>query len=58
MKKEVDMTIDQHIEELRAELKASIDDAEIAQITAELEAALSERERLEKSFETAVEWLG
>lgn len=52
------MTIDQHIEELRAELKASIDDAEIAQITAELEAALSERERLEKSFETAVEWLG
>jgi len=57
MKLEVDMTIDQHIEELRAELKASIDDAEIVQIEAELEAALGERERLEKSFETTVEWL-
>jgi hypothetical protein len=41
------MTIEQHIEELRAELKASSDDAEIVQIRAELEAALNEREREE-----------
>jgi hypothetical protein len=41
------MTIEQHIEELRAELKASSDDAETAQIRAELEAALNEREREE-----------
>ena len=47
------MTIDQHIEELRAELKASIDDAEIVQIRAELEAALSERERLEAALQPA-----
>lgn len=41
------MTIEQQIEELRAELKASRDDAEIVQIRAELEAALNERERQE-----------
>ncbi|HEU4959973.1 MAG TPA: hypothetical protein VFT56_06155 [Sphingomonas sp.] len=41
------MTIEQHIEELRAELKASTDDIEIVQIRAELEAALNEREREE-----------
>jgi len=41
------MTIEQHIEELRAELKASTDDIEIVQIRAELEAALNERERQE-----------
>lgn len=52
------MTIDQQIEELRAELKASTDDAEIVQIEAELETALSERERLETLFVTAVERLG
>ena len=46
------MTIEQHIEELRVELKASTDDTEIAQIMAELEAALNERERLEMQFGT------
>jgi len=45
------MTIEQHIEELRAELKASTDDAEVARIRAELEAALNERERLEMQLE-------
>jgi hypothetical protein len=45
------MTIEQHIEELRAELKASTDDAEIVQIRTELEAALSERERLESALQ-------
>jgi hypothetical protein len=47
------MTIEQHIEELRVELKVSTDEAEIAQIRAELEAALSERERLD----TALLWI-
>jgi hypothetical protein len=46
------MTIEQHIEELRAELKASTDDAEIVQIRTELEAALSERERLESALQS------
>lgn len=47
------MTIEQHIEELRAELKASTDDAEIVQIRAELEVALSECERLESALHPA-----
>jgi len=41
------MTIEQHIEELRAELSACTDDEERAQIAAELEAAkalLADRE--------------
>ena len=45
------MTIDQHIEELRAELKACIDDGERAQIEAELQAALVERDRLEAAMQ-------
>jgi hypothetical protein len=50
--KEAAMTIEQHIEELRAELKASTDDAEIVQIRTELEAALSERQRLESALQS------
>lgn len=45
------MTIDQHIEELRAELKACIDDSERAQIEAELQAALTERDLLETAMQ-------
>ncbi|WP_197063624.1 hypothetical protein [Novosphingobium malaysiense] len=41
------MTIDQHIEELRAELKACPERAEQAQIAAELQAALERREQLQ-----------
>ncbi|KHK89061.1 hypothetical protein LK12_22155 [Novosphingobium malaysiense] len=44
---EVRMTIDQHIEELRAELKACPERAEQAQIAAELQAALERREQLQ-----------
>lgn len=39
------MELQQHIEELRAELAWNDDPAEIAQIEAELEAALRELER-------------
>ena len=52
------MTIEQHIEELRAELKASTDDVESAQISAELRAALNERERQERQVEAEVQRLG
>lgn len=45
------MTIEQQIEELRAELSACIDDAERAQIEAELEAA----KMLLAEQETAIE---
>lgn len=41
------MTIDWHIEELRAELKACCEAEEIAMIESELDAALTERGRLE-----------
>lgn len=44
------MTIDQHIEELRAEMKACSEREEIAQIEAELRAALEERQRLDPDF--------
>lgn len=43
------MTIDQHIEELRAELKACCDAKEIAVIDRELAAALIERAKLESA---------
>lgn len=45
------MTIDQHIEELRAELKACCEPAEITVIDRELAAALTERKRLESEAE-------
>jgi len=44
------MTIDQHIEELRAELKGCNDSGEIAQMKAELAAALEAREQLDGEF--------
>ncbi|GGB11117.1 hypothetical protein GCM10011491_43810 [Brucella endophytica] len=40
------MTIDQHIEELRAELRNAIDAAERGQIAEELEMALANREAM------------
>ncbi len=39
------MSLEQHIEELRAELRGIIDRGELRQIEAELEAALVELER-------------
>lgn len=48
------MTIEQHIEELRAELKACLDGEEFSAIQAELQAALTERARRESTFETAI----
>ncbi|WP_287432273.1 hypothetical protein [Sphingobium sp.] len=39
------MTLQQHIDELRAELEWNEDPAEIRQIKAELEAALATRDR-------------
>lgn len=47
------MTLDQQIEELRAELKGCLDAEEIMQIEAELEIALAERKRLEAAFMAA-----
>jgi hypothetical protein len=44
------MTIEQQIEELRAELSAAMDRTEIAQIEADLQAALAELARLEAAF--------
>lgn len=44
------MTIEQHIEELRAELSRSDDMAEIAQIERELREATAERDQLEAAF--------
>jgi len=41
------MTLDQHIEELRAELRGVTDDNELRQIEAELRVALAERAKLE-----------
>jgi uncharacterized protein YdeI (YjbR/CyaY-like superfamily) len=48
------MSIEQHIEELRAELSACIDDAERAQIEAELQAALAEMAAIERAFEERI----
>lgn len=45
------MTVEQHIEELRAELCAITDPAEIRQIEAELQAALSRRAGLEATID-------
>ncbi|WP_254911438.1 hypothetical protein [Sphingobium sp. 15-1] len=42
------MTVQQHIDELRAELEWNDDLMEIRQIKAELEAALAERDRQER----------
>lgn len=49
------MTIEAHIEELRAELKWCDDPAEIALISRELHAALAEKTRLISASETAGE---
>ncbi|MGB3318015.1 MAG: hypothetical protein WA978_01475 [Sphingopyxis granuli] len=40
------MSVEQHIEELRAELRSLTDENELRQVEAELEAALAERDRL------------
>ncbi|MCP1469601.1 hypothetical protein J3E64_001283 [Sphingobium sp. OAS761] len=45
------MTVEQHIEELRAELRAITDPAEIHQIEAELQAALSKAAELEATVD-------
>ena len=47
------MTIEQHIEELRAELRGNDDPAERKQIAAELAAALRQREAQEDRLVTA-----
>ncbi len=46
------MCIEQRIEELRAELAACTDRQEISQISAELQAALAERARIEARIAT------
>ena len=48
------MSIEQHIEELRAELNACSNRRESKQIAAELQAALSERDEHEAAFEWVV----
>ena len=45
------MSIEQQIEELRAELSTCFDRREACQIAAELEAAIGERDRFEAGFE-------
>ncbi|MGS1016153.1 hypothetical protein [Allosphingosinicella humi] len=45
------MSIEQHIEELRAELNACRSRRESKQIAAELQAALTEREQIETMLE-------
>ena len=50
------MTIEQQIEELRAELSACIDAAETAQIEAELVTAMTEKARLDATFEQQNSW--
>jgi hypothetical protein len=47
------MTIEQHIEELRAELRGNDDPAEVRQIAAELEAALRQRDALREVIAAA-----
>ncbi|RSU59617.1 hypothetical protein DAH55_10990 [Sphingomonas koreensis] len=49
---EAGMSIEQQIEELRAELKACCDRRESQQIATELQAALEERERRKAGLET------
>lgn len=46
------MTLDQHIEELRAELRGVTDNDELRQIEAELQAAMAERAKLETAIGT------
>ncbi|MBJ7441935.1 MAG: hypothetical protein JHD35_23360 [Sphingopyxis sp.] len=48
------MTIEQHIEELRAELNACTDAAEFAQITREYQVALEQRIERDKAFDAVV----
>ena len=48
------MSIEQQIEELRAELSNSWDRREARQIAAELQAALDERNRLANASEAAI----
>lgn len=48
------MSIEQHIEELRAELNACWDRRESKQIAAELQAALKEREQQKTAFEANI----
>lgn len=52
---EAKMTIDAHIEELRAEIKACLDRTEIATIERELAAALDERCKLETAAQVALQ---
>lgn len=47
------MSIEQQIEELRAELSACDDGAEIAVISAELKAALEQKAALDRALQTA-----
>ena len=48
------MTIEEHIEELRAELRACDDDTEIAVIKAELQAALDRKIAIDRALEAAL----
>ncbi len=48
------MTTYEHIEELRAELAASIDAGERQQIAAELERAVAQREQEEAAFDALI----
>lgn len=48
------MSIEQHIEELRAELKACVDAAEIAMIRRELDAAMEQKSVLDSALEAAL----
>jgi len=48
------MSIEQQIEELRAELRGCGSRREARQIAAELQAAKDERERLEKAFDDRI----
>lgn len=48
------MSIEQQIEELRAELRACDDGAEIAVISAELKAALDQKAALDRALEAVL----
>jgi hypothetical protein len=48
------MSIEQHIEELRAELNGCTDAVEIAVIRRELDAAIEQKSALERALEAAI----
>ncbi|APG93093.1 invasion plasmid antigen / internalin (plasmid) [Sinorhizobium americanum] len=54
MDTELTMTIYEHIEELRAELAASIDAGERQQIAAELERAVTQHQQEEAAFDALI----